>query len=91
LHQGILVLTKVSDWIELLNEPDGVFEKWIKRISESSPEIVQAQKSWYRRILSDFSRQYNAEAEVIIARAPARVNLVGMAIHEVTTERSEQG
>ena len=71
---------KVSDWIKLLNEPDGAFEKWIKRISGSSPEIIQAQKSWYRRILSEFNKVYKAEAEVIIARAPARVNLVGMHI-----------
>ena len=71
-------LKKVSDWLRLLNEPDCAFEKWIKQISGDSPEIVRAQKSWYRRIISSFGRVYNAEAEVIIARAPARVNLVGM-------------
>jgi galactokinase len=80
---------KVSDWLRLLNEPYGHFEKWIKQISGASPEIVRAQKSWHRRILSSFGRAYDTEAEVIIARAPARVNLVGMAVHEVTAERSE--
>ena len=96
---GDIRFKKVSDWLRLLNEPYGPFEKWIKRTSGASPEIVRAQKSWYRRILSSFryashsrqafSRVFDAEAEVIIARAPARVNLVGMAVHKVTAERSE--
>ncbi len=79
VHRNIS-LRKVSDWIRLLNEPGGAFEKRIKQISGDSPEIVRAQKSWYHRILSEFSKVYNPEAEVIIARAPARVNLVGMHI-----------
>jgi len=70
----------VSDWINSLNEPDGTFENRIKQISGDSPEIVRAQKLWYRRILSEFSRLYSPEAAVTIARAPARVNLIGMHI-----------
>ena len=77
---GNISLRKVSDWIKLLNEPGGAFEKRIKQISGDSPEIVRAQKSWYHRILTEFSKVYNPEAEVIIARAPARVNLIGMHI-----------
>ena len=77
---GNISCKKVSDWIKLLNEPGGAFEKRIKQISGDSPEIVRAQKSWYHRILSEFSKVYNPEAEVIIARAPARINLIGMHI-----------
>jgi len=79
VHESI-IFKKVADWIKLLNEPGGALEKWIKQICGDAPEIVWAQKSWYHRILSQFTRVYNPKAEVVIARAPARVNLIGMHI-----------
>ena len=76
----IVGVRKVCDWIRLLYESNGVSEQWIRNTYGDAPEIVKEQKCWYQKILSSFSNIYNTEAEVIIARAPARVNLVGMHI-----------
>ena len=71
---------RVEDWIRLLHEPDGQFEMIIRHICGESPEFIDYQKRWYRRILETFGALYGKDAEVIIARAPARVNLIGMHI-----------
>ena len=76
----IIGVRKVCDWIRLLHESNGVFEQWIRNTYGDAPEIVKEQKCWYQKILSSFSNIYNTESEVIIARAPARVNLIGMHI-----------
>ena len=73
------IMTKrVKDWIKLLHEPGGQFEMIIRNICGESPEFIDYQKRWYRRILETFGALYGKNAEVIIARAPARVNLIGM-------------
>jgi len=75
------ILTKrVDEWIRLLHEPGGKLEMIIRRICGDSPELVNYQKRWYQRILETFGALYGKNAEVIIARAPARVNLIGMHI-----------
>lgn len=71
---------RVQDWIKMLNEPGGKFEMIIRHICGNSPELIDYQRHWYRRILETFGALYGKDAEVIIARAPARVNLIGMHI-----------
>ncbi|HIE27242.1 TPA: hypothetical protein EYP66_08145, partial [Candidatus Poribacteria bacterium] len=58
----------------------GIFERWLRSVYGDVPEFIREQKQWYQKILSTFADIYDVEAEVIIARAPARINLVGMHI-----------
>jgi N-acetylgalactosamine kinase len=49
-----------------------------KEIYGDRPEFIQQQAHRYARILDEFGRIYGSEHKVVIARAPARINLVGM-------------
>jgi len=71
---------RIEEWIRSLREPGGKFEMVIKHICGNSPEFIDYQKRWYQRILETFGAFYGKNAEVIIARTPARVNLIGMHI-----------
>jgi len=51
-----------------------------KEIYGDRPEFIQQQVHRYARMLHEFGRIYGIEHKVIIARAPARINLVGMHI-----------
>ena len=73
-------MRKVQDWINLIHESDGVFDRWLQTVYVDAPELIQEQRRWYQKILLTFANMSDIETEVIIARAPARVNLVGMHI-----------
>ena len=49
-----------------------------KEIYGDRPEFIRRQTRRYARILHEFGRIYGTDKKVIIARAPARINLVGM-------------
>jgi N-acetylgalactosamine kinase len=76
----IIGVRKVQDWLQLIRESDGIFEKWLKSVYDDIPGVIQEQKKWYEKIVLTFANIYSLEAKVIIARAPARINLVGMHI-----------
>ena len=76
----VISVRKVQDWIQLIHESGGVFEQWLQSVYSDAPEFIQEQKRWYQKILLAFANIYGCEAEVIITRAPARINLVGMHI-----------
>jgi N-acetylgalactosamine kinase len=76
----VISVRKVQDWIQLIHESGGVFERWLQSVYGGAPEFIREQKRWYQKILLAFANIYDVEVEVIIARAPARINLVGMHI-----------
>ncbi len=59
------------------------FERWLRSVYGDDPEFIQEQNRWYQKILLTFANIYDLDAEVMIARAPARINLVGMVVYEV--------
>jgi N-acetylgalactosamine kinase len=80
MTHGIIGMRKVQDWIQLIHESGGVFEQWLQSVYSDAPEFIREQKRWYQKILLTFANIYDLDAEVIITRAPARINLVGMHI-----------
>jgi len=74
----IIGVRKVRDWVQLIRESGSLFEQWLKSIYDDTPDFIRKKKQWYEKILLKFASIYSIEAEAIIARAPARINLVGM-------------
>ena len=74
------IIRKVTEWIQLVEKPEVTFIEYLRRIYSSQPEFIENQRRWYLDILKKYGSIYGEESEVIIARAPARVNLIGMHI-----------
>jgi len=67
---------KASSWIETFNNPSGEFASFLKSIyGDDSAEINEKVKN-YITVLESFIKKYGDE-EVVISRAPGRINLMG--------------
>ncbi|RKY66843.1 MAG: hypothetical protein DRQ02_08185 [Candidatus Latescibacterota bacterium] len=69
---------KLRDWIELFDVSDNSVSRVLSRIYGEDPAVTEARRRFYLEALSAFGRTYGSEAEVIIVRTPARVNLMGV-------------
>ncbi|MFQ6040126.1 MAG: galactokinase [Candidatus Poribacteria bacterium] len=61
------------------NGKPSILQKF-KEIYGDRPEFIRQQMRRYARVLHEFGRIYGVDQKVIVARAPARINLVGMHI-----------
>jgi N-acetylgalactosamine kinase len=53
---------------------------YLREIYGNRPDFISAQIDRYARVLKEFHKRYNAQGEIVIVRAPGRVNLIGMHI-----------
>ena len=69
---------KVSEWIEKLTEgfPSESREEF-ERIFGGDEKVIEERRKAYLRALRHFGEIYGADAEVVVSRAPGRVNLMG--------------
>lgn len=68
----------VRDWVRLLEQPlDPALEEELRRIYGGVEAEVEKRRRLYLEALKRFGEVYGPESEVIISRAPGRVNLLG--------------
>ncbi len=71
---------KLRDWIKWFDAPGGRALQVLNRIYGEDPAVPKPRRQFYLNTLSEFGLIYGPEAEVIIVRTPARVNLMGVHI-----------
>jgi N-acetylgalactosamine kinase len=71
------VLKPVQEWIELFkNMPEVLYSKLVKIYGDNS-ELLQDRRQAYTDVLNHFAEKFGIDRNVIITRAPGRVNLMG--------------
>ncbi len=73
-------MRRLSEILHTFNLPNPNITEQLIDIYGDYPEYIESQIKRYERIARKFGDIYDYDAEVVIARAPARVNLVGMHI-----------
>jgi len=73
-------MRKLSEIVQTFNLRNPNITEQLIEIYGNYPEYIESQTKWYKRIARKFGDIYGYDAEVVVARAPARVNLVGMHI-----------
>ena len=71
---------RVAAWLEMLHAPDNVILKRMQQIYGDQPELIETRIQQYGAALNEFSTLYDQDAEVVIIRSPARINLMGVHI-----------
>jgi len=69
---------KASDWLKLLSDPDADVRDRFARIYGQDTDYAKKRIAWYRDVVRRFCELYGQDREVIVVRAPGRINLVGM-------------
>ena len=69
---------KASDWLKLLSDPDADVRDRFARIYGQGTDYAKKRMAWYRDVVRRFCELYGQDREVIVVRAPGRINLVGM-------------
>ncbi len=70
-------LRTVGEWRGLLREPAGAARAMLERIYGDGPLVAQRQQA-LAALLDTFCDAYGEEGEIVIARSPARINLMGV-------------
>jgi len=71
---------KVSAWLRALESPEAEVRERMERIFGSDPALVESRAAQYRAALEAFGEAYGPDREVVVVRAPARINLMGVHI-----------
>ncbi len=71
---------KLKNWMKLFDASDGKILRVLSGIYGEDPAVIEPRRQFYLNTLSGFGHTYGSEAEVIIVRTPARVNLMGVHI-----------
>ena len=69
-----------GEWRSLFAEPRGAFSPRLHEIYGQDPGEIQRRLPLWTDALDGFARNFSPHARVFIARAPGRVNLLGMHI-----------
>ncbi len=71
---------KVSAWLHQLEPPDAEIQERMAHIFGSDPVLIQSRVAQYRTALKKFGKAYGMDRDVVVVRAPARINLMGVHI-----------
>jgi N-acetylgalactosamine kinase len=71
---------KASEWLAALSEPDTDVREQFACIYGQDSTLLSVRIAWYGDIVRRFCEAYGPDREVIVVRAPGRINLVGMHI-----------
>ena len=74
----VRVARKASEWLKLLSEPDADVRNRFARIYGEDTDSLEERIGWYGDVVRRFCELYGRDREVIIVRAPGRINLIGM-------------
>jgi len=69
---------KAGDWLKLLSDPDIEVRDRFARIYGEDTGSLKERIGWYRDAICRLCELYGQDREVIVVRAPGRINLVGM-------------
>jgi N-acetylgalactosamine kinase len=69
---------KASEWLKRLSGPDADVRDRFTRIYGDNRDLLEERIGWYRDTARRFCDVFGPDREVIIARAPGRINLIGM-------------
>ncbi len=67
---------KASLWLSRFQKPSARFSDYLKSIYGNDEKLIERKIEKYIKVLSSFVEKYG-DREVIIARAPGRINLMG--------------
>ena len=73
---------KVSEWLAVFSEPDTDVRAQFASIYGQDPTLLRERIAWYGDVVRRFCQVYGQDQQVIIVRAPGRINLVGMHIDQ---------
>jgi N-acetylgalactosamine kinase len=71
---------KAGEWLQALSEPDSHARTQFAKIYGHDPPVLTERIAWYGEVLRHFCQAFGPEGEVVLVRAPGRINLVGMHI-----------
>jgi N-acetylgalactosamine kinase len=71
---------KAGDWLKLLSAPDADVRNRFARIYGEDADSLEEWIGWYRNVVRRFCELHGENREVIVVRAPGRINLIGMHI-----------
>ena len=71
---------KVSAWLHALGAPEAEIRERMEHIFGSDPVLVESRAMQYRAALEAFGKVYGPDRDVVVVRAPARINLMGVHI-----------
>ena len=75
---GSIVAMPVKEWIRKLEHPlDPELREAFRRIYGDEEDVIEKRRHLYLEALKEFSEAYGSGSEVVISRAPGRVNLLG--------------
>jgi N-acetylgalactosamine kinase len=74
----VRVTRKASEWLKLLSEPDADVRNRFARIYGEDVDSLEEWIGWYGDVVRRFCELYGQDRQVIIVRAPGRINLIGM-------------
>jgi len=69
---------KLEDWRRLLAEERGGFYRALVKLYGDEPEVVEEKRALFLRAVDAFAEEFGEQAQVLIVRAPGRINLMGM-------------
>jgi len=70
----------IAQWKSLLAAESGPVRERLVEIYGPDPSEIRQRLQLWNDVLDGFARQYSPDANVILARAPGRINLMGMHI-----------
>ncbi len=74
-----MVRQSTGAWLECLRSKDPFILEYFHQIYGERPDFIEQQRQRYIRMLETYERVYGIQ-DVLIVRAPGRVNLIGMHI-----------
>ena len=69
--------SSIDKWIKFLSTSSSRLRKFLAWICGENPEAMEAKRLMYLKAAEKFKNAFDSEGEVIFARAPGRVNLMG--------------
>lgn len=73
----ILGISPISSWIEKFNRPNETLLNRLQDIYGPNQNIIASRLPLYQQAINTFLKAYGHNHEVIISRAPGRINLLG--------------
>ena len=70
-------LHKAAEWQKRLDQTDPIVDQRLQAIYGPNPDVIEARHKLLREAVSTFVESYGSDREILISRAPGRINLLG--------------
>ena len=72
-----------AEWLNMIKDSESGLQERLVEIYGDDAAILEDRKMIFLRALEGFAAQFGGDREVVISRAPGRINLLG---HHIITE-----